>query len=180
MEYGLKQIEIIRKRRNMNKCIFYLCSLAFIVLFPSCFGKNDNLCNLYVIDIMKEKNIYLPSSGANDIDIYLERSADWEKIPRIDGKLNHKAAYSAAKSGKYVLATYNGGKRSGHIAIVNGKKGMTQSKNYNAYVPYASGSVHGRKPELIPLSYQFSADKEPKMTYYIYKKFTKNFFYIFN
>jgi hypothetical protein len=154
----------------MNKLIFYFCSFVFIVMFASCFGKNDNLCNLYVIDVMKGKKIYLPSSSANDIDVYLKSSPDWKTIPRIAGKLDHKAAHNAAKSGKYVLATYNGGKRSGHIAIVNGKKSMAQSKNYNAYVPYASGSVRGRKPELLPLSYQFSADKEPQMSYYIYKK----------
>ncbi|MDR2427053.1 MAG: hypothetical protein LBD46_07765 [Endomicrobium sp.] len=120
---------------------------------------------------MKEKKIYLPRSSANDIDIYLKSSRHWEKIPTTPaGKLNHKVAYNAAKSGKYVLAAYNGGAKSGHIAIVNGKKEMSYSKNYNAYVPYALGSVRGRKPKLIPLSYQFSADKEPKINYYIYNK----------
>ena len=147
-----------------------ICCIFIFTISIACSAKSSGLrCNLYVIDVMKEKQIYLPSSSANDIDIYLKSSAKWEKIPRTaSGKLNHKGAYDAAKSGKYVLATYNGGAKNGHVAIVNGKKGLAQSKSYNAYVPYAIGSVRGREPELVPISYQFNADKEPKMSYFIY------------
>lgn len=157
---------------NKSKFIVFIC--CFLVLFassPVYSAKNSGLrCNLYVIEVMKENKIYLPSSNANDIDTYLKSSDKWEIIQRMpNGKLNHKAAYNAAKSGKYVLATYNGGKKNGHVAIVNGKKSMEYSKGYNAAVPYASGSVRGRKPELIPISYQFSSDKEPKMSYFMYK-----------
>ena len=154
---------------------FFRLIVFFMLIAVSCYGcaaKQKNLrCNLYVIDVLKTKNIYLPSSSANDIDGYLKKSPLWKKIPKkSDGKLDHLSAYNAAKSAKYVLATYNGGNKNGHVAIVNGKKGMSFSKSYNAYVPYAVGSVRGREPELLPLSYQFSADKEYGMNYFIYQK----------
>ena len=138
----------------------------------SCAAKKDLRCNFHVIDLMKEKNIYLPASNANDIDIYLKSSSEWERIPKIDNdKLNHKSAYAAAKSGRIVLAVYNTGtQKNGHIVMVAGDKTMAWSGGYNAYVPYASGSVQGRKPEVLPLSYQFSADKEPKINYFIYNQ----------
>ncbi|MCL2145531.1 MAG: hypothetical protein FWH43_08595 [Endomicrobia bacterium] len=152
--------------------ILLYCIFALVFIFQACSAANKNLkCNLYVIDAVKKKNIYLPSSNANDIDVYLKSSPQWVKIPKLgNGKLNHKAAYDAAKSGKTVIASYNtGNEKNGHVALVDASKPMTFSKNYGAYVPYASGSVQGRKPELLPMSYQFSADKEPKMSYFMYK-----------
>lgn len=168
----LKVIAI--KNQNMKTALIFLF-LTIVPYFGACSAKNAGIsslrCNLYVRDIMREKNIYLPSSSANDIYIYLHSCSLWRKIPRAaNGKLNHKAAYAAAKSGKYVLAAYNGGRKNGHVAIVDGRKGFFYSKGYNDYVPYACGSVKGRTPELVPLSYQFSADKEPAMNYFIYEK----------
>jgi hypothetical protein len=153
------------------KYIKYFFCLVFSILLAACFAANKNLkCNLYVIDAMKKKKVYLPHQSANNLAAYLESSPQWKKIPRTSkGKLNHKAAYNAAKSGKNVLASYSGKTKNGHIVVISAKKEPVYSKKYNAYVPYAHGSVNGNKPKLLPLSYQFSADKEPKIDYFVYE-----------
>jgi len=120
---------------------------------------------------MKQKHIYLPQANANGLDNYLKNSKDWIKVPRVNGKLDHAAAYNAAKNGRAALVTYNtGAGRSGHIAEVSGKKKPAWSPSYNSLVPYVDGTVNGRSAGLSLLSKQFSAGKEKKMNYYIYKK----------
>ena len=129
-------------------------------------------CNLYVIDQMSKKNIYLPDTNANGIDSYLKSSKQWQQIARkSNGRLDHETSYKAAKKGKTVLVTYNTGNNSnGHIAVVYGKKKMAHSKNYNAYVPYVNGAVKGKKAGISLLSYQFARDKESKMNYFLYRE----------
>jgi len=147
------------------KIIFILASALF---FASC-AKNLR-CNLYVIDEMDKKNIYVPHKDANYIDSYLKKSKKWKMLARTaKGRLNHAKAYGFAKAGKTVIVSYNAGPGcNGHVAIVDGTKQMIWSPKFGASVPYASGSVRGRDPESLPLSRQFSADKEPAMNYFVY------------
>ncbi len=144
--------------------------LCFDILFFAGCAKHPD-CNVQVIKQMSKKNIYLPDASANEISYYLKNSDRWKLIPRDkSGKPDHFNAHKAARAGHTVLAVYNtGNEESGHVAILNGKKDMFWSSKYNAYVPYAYGSVKGSKPKTIPLSYQFSYDKEPMVDYYIYK-----------
>ncbi|MCL2335255.1 MAG: hypothetical protein FWC57_04250 [Endomicrobia bacterium] len=151
--------------------------ISFIILcaafLASCAAGNGSLrCNLYVIDEMNKKEIWLPRKDANEIDSYMKKSSKWKLIPRTaNGRLDHAKAYEYAKAGKTVIASYNTGtSANGHVAIVNGKKPMAWSKGYKAYVPYATGSVRGRDPETTTLAYQFSADKEPRMSYFVYDR----------
>lgn len=156
----------------MRKAILFTAVFILALLISSCAKTGRLRCNLYVTQQMEKKNIYLPDTTANAIDNYMSASQEWTKIPRTaKGGLDHSAAHKAAKSGNTVLASYNAGAgENGHIVIINGKKKMEWSAKYNANVPYASGSVNGKKPEIMLLSYQFSADKQPKMNYYIYVK----------
>lgn len=153
------------KKFNIFLVGFYIVTL----LLASCAARSLK-CNIHVLDLLKQENIYIPHSDANGIDRYLKSSKDWHTLERLpNGKLDHQSAYTAAKSGKIVVATYNGGKNSGHIVLVVGDRKMVYSGSFKAYVPYASGSVQGKDAEITPISYQFSADKEPKMTYFVYK-----------
>ncbi|MDR0291935.1 MAG: hypothetical protein LBI01_04110 [Elusimicrobium sp.] len=153
----------------MQKTFLLLCMTA---LLSACAATSAApSCNLYVIALMKQKNIYLPQANANGLDNYLKDSKDWIKVPRINGKLNHKAAYLAANTGRVALATYNTHSgRSGHIAEVYGKKKMEWSMGFNALVPYVNSTVNGRKPGVSLLSQQFKPSKESRMNYYIYDK----------
>jgi len=151
------------------KNMFLLLAITFII--SGCAATSQPKCNIHVINLMQKKNIYLPDTSANGLDNYLRNSKDWTRLPRKDGRLDHKTAYAAAKSGKTVLAAYNSGaQKSGHIVEIYGSRPMRWSKSFNAYVPYSSGSVNGKKARVTPLSDQFGADKEPKMNYYVYKK----------
>ncbi|MGB2578700.1 hypothetical protein AAIR98_000619 [Elusimicrobium simillimum] len=147
-----------------------LLILPFILTLYAC-GSKSLHCNLHVIDLMKQRGIYLPNTTANGIDKYLQTSPKWYRITRLqNGKLNHASAYEEARKGKTVLATYNTGTAAnGHIVMIYGKKKMQWSSTFKASVPYASGSVKGRKASITLLSQQFSAAKEPKMSYYVYK-----------
>ncbi|WP_428897040.1 hypothetical protein Dip518_000825 [Parelusimicrobium proximum] len=147
-------------------------SLGLLLSACATGGKRKLQCNLHVINLMNQRKIYLPDRDANGLDRYLRTSPEWKKIAKLpNGRLDHKTAHKYAGSGKVVLATYNTGtKASGHIVMVYGKKGMTWSRGFNSNVPYASGSIQGRKPSITPLSEQFSASKEPKMNYYLYVK----------
>lgn len=155
----------------INKHIIVI-SIFISVLLAACGGSKMLRCNLHVIEVMSQRNIYIPQTNANGIDNYLKKSSDWTTIPKLKNKkLDHGAAYKAARSGKTVLAAYNTGSgKSGHIVVIYGKKKMQWSQTFKAQVPYASGSVQGRNPSITLLSQQFSADKEPKMNYYIYNK----------
>lgn len=157
----------------MRKIIILLIAFLTGFLLSSCASAPKKLrCNFYVTEEMTKKNIYLPDTTANSIDNYMRVSEEWKKIPKTkNGNLDHSAAYKAAKAGKIVIASYNTGTSSnGHVVIVSGKKKMEWSSKYNANVPYAKGSINGSKPKLTLLSYQFSADKQPRMNYYIYQK----------
>lgn len=129
-------------------------------------------CNIYVIDELSKKDIYIPEGNANQIYNYLSKSPDWQTAERTaSGRLNHPAAYAAAKDKKTVVAAYHSGsKASGHVVTVYGKKKMAYSPAFGAEVPYVKGSRNGSKPTINLLSYQFSAKKEPRMNYFIYKK----------
>ncbi|WP_424245252.1 hypothetical protein Dip510_000284 [Elusimicrobium posterum] len=102
--------------------VFVLFALLVFVL-AGCSAARKPHCNLHVIDLMNKKNIYLPDTNANGLDNYLKRSSEWTRIPRkSNGKLDHNAAYKAARKGT-VLATYNtGNNNSGHVVMVYGKK----------------------------------------------------------
>jgi len=147
---------------------FFLGACATIRTAPS--ASRPLRCNLDAVAELKDRNITLPCLSANEIDDYLRNSPDWKLIARINGKLDHGAAYIAARSRKAIVVTYNSrnAKRSGHIAVVSGHKPMAYSPSFGTDVPYAWGSVNGADPELTLLSYQFSADKEPYMNYYVY------------
>ena len=126
-------------------------------------------CNLYVIYSMAHRGIHLPRTNANGLDNYLRNSPNWEIIPRQNGRLNHQAAFNEARRGRTVLVTYNSrSAQSGHIAVICARQPKTWSPSYNANVPYASGSVRGRRPATIPLSHQFAASREPNMAYFVY------------
>lgn len=156
-----------------NRVLYLFLSVFLISALFIYFGCVRTLkCNIYITEQMTKRNIYLPDTNASDIERYLSSSQDWYLIPRMpNGKLDHQSAYTASKSGKTVIAAYNPGSgKSGHLALINSKKPLFWSSNYNAYVPYASGSVRGRKAEITPLSYQFSPDKEPEIKYYVYIK----------
>ena len=145
--------------------------LCVSVLLSACAATRAPDCNLYVISLMKEKNIYLPQKNANGLNQYLQNSPQWTTLPRADGKLDHAAAYEAAKKGRAVLAAYDTGSgRSGHIAAVYGKKKPAWSAGFAALVPYVKGKVNGRSPQISLLSAQFSPSKEKKISYYIYNK----------
>ncbi|MDR1942459.1 MAG: hypothetical protein LBQ47_09050 [Endomicrobium sp.] len=142
--------------------------LAAVFAYSCAVGKLQ--CSDYVINSLYERKIYLPKTSANGLDFHMRASQQWRLIKRTPkGKLDHQSAFTAAKSGLTVICAYNtGSSKSGHVAVVDGKKQMFWSDKYKASVPYVSGSVEGRKPVTEPLSYQFSADKEPKMSYYVY------------
>ncbi|AKL98520.1 hypothetical protein [Endomicrobium proavitum] len=147
--------------------ILFFCAITFC----SCGGavKKPLRCNLDAIAELKDRNISLPNKSANEIDNYLKTSPVWKLIARMKGKLDHGAAYIAAKSRKAIVVTYNShSARSGHVAVVSGKKQMAYSNSFKAQVPYAWGSVNGEDPQLTLLSLQFAADKEPQMNYYVY------------
>jgi len=150
----------------MRLKIFILAAVVF--LFAACAPKPALKCNLHVIEEMSARRIYLPDKNANELDAYLKKSKDWQLIPKTNNKLNHEAAYKAAKSGRAVLASYPAGKRSGHIVVIHGKKKPAWSNSWRAAVPYTSGSRNGEKVKIKPLSYQFSKDKEPAINYFIY------------
>ncbi|ACC97850.1 hypothetical protein Emin_0289 [Elusimicrobium minutum Pei191] len=154
--------------------LFNISALLLLagILAACATGGRQLKCNIHVIDLTKQRGIYLPNTTANGIDNYLKTSPKWQKIPRkSNGKLNHDSAYEAARKGKTVLATYNtGNSRNGHIVMVYGKKKPAWSNTFKAVVPYSSGSVQGKKPKITLLSYQFRAEHEPKMNYYIYLK----------
>jgi len=128
-------------------------------------------CNLFVIHEMQKRGIHLPSSSANAIDVHLKNSRDWRQIPRLrSGRLDHAAAHNAARR-NVVLVSYNSGSsRSGHVAIVEGRMPMGWSNSFNANVPHASGPVRGSRPKTVLLSFQFAANKEPRMNYFVYTR----------
>jgi hypothetical protein len=143
--------------------------LAAVLAYSCTAGRLQ--CSDYVIKTLSERKIRLPQTSANGLDVHMRNSPQWRPIKRTPkGKLDHQAAFTAAKSGLTVICAYNtGNSKSGHVAVVNGKKQMFWSDKYNDYVPYVSGSAEGRKPAVEPLSFQFSSDKEPKMNYYVYQ-----------
>lgn len=154
----------------MNKT-YLLLFMAALLLAAGC-ASRPLKCNIHVIELMDKRGIHLPNTNANNLDNYLRKSPDWQRIPKLkNGKLNHQAAYKAARSRKAVLLAYHSGSgKSGHIVMVYKKKKPIWSNNFKAKVPYVSGSVQGRKAKITPLSNQFSPDKEPRMNYYMYKK----------
>jgi len=148
--------------------------LLFSFLLQSCAARRAAplQCNVYVINQMSKKNINLPNADANGLDRYMSSSSNWKKISRLSkNKLNHKEAHKLAKSGKIVIAAYNTrSKRSGHIAIVSGKKSLYWSNSFKTYVPHVDGSVNGKPAKITPLSQQFSPSKESNMNYFVYLK----------
>ncbi|MDR0822317.1 MAG: hypothetical protein LBN20_00855 [Endomicrobium sp.] len=158
----------------MKKRIKFLFLIALVfILMSACAARRSPLqCNTYVINQMSKQRVYLPQANANGLDNYMSKSSNWKKIPRLSNKkLNHKEAHKLVRAGKIVIVTYNThSKRSGHIALLAGKRFMYWSQGFKADVPYVDGSLNGKPASITPLSHQFSPNKEPNMNYFVYAK----------
>lgn len=142
-------------------------------------------CNIYERQKDLERGLFTPADEtANQRHDRMNKDQEnWERIPKLKktdekgnciAKLDHNAAYQAAKSGKIVKASYRSsgkkGDEHGHIAEVDGTKPMENSGKWKTKVPAIDGyNTQTKTIKNEKLSEQFSPPKEANMDYFIYK-----------
>ncbi len=135
-------------------------------------------CNTAVGSLLKEKGIDWPAdTEMNDIIDYMEKSSEWEKIPRQEnGQLDHKTANDLAAAGETVVVTQKNPTGHGHSALLTGNNKMFTSKNWldengkEIPIPEVKGSVGSEKTKTQHLGWHLKQQVEDQMDYYRYKK----------
>lgn len=135
-------------------------------------------CNTAVGSLLKEKGIDWPADKEmNDIINYMDKSSEWEKIPRQEnGRLDHKTANDLAAAGETVVVTQKNPTGHGHSALLTGNNKMETSKNWldekgeRTPIPEVKGSVGAAPIKTQHLGWHLTQQVEDQMDYYRYKK----------